>query len=182
MMQWIAPVSLLILVALKYALHWEVDATYIALVALILFAWALIYLKIPAMIAAMLDQRSAAIAHELNEAKKLREQAAALLAEYQAKKAEAERHAQELIASAREQAKIAAAEIRTEAAASLKRREAQAEEKIARAEAQAVADVRAAAAEAAVAAAEKMLRAQLTPAKQADLVKQGAAELAKKFA
>jgi F-type H+-transporting ATPase subunit b len=181
-MQWIAPASLVVLIALKYALGWEVDATFIAMAAFILFFWALIYLKIPAMIAAMLDKRSAEIANELTEARKLREQAAALLAEYQAKKAEAERHAQELIVSARAQAATVAAELRAEAAETLKRREQQAEEKIARAEAQAIADVRAAAADAAVEAAEKMLRAQLTPAKQAELVNKGAAELAKNFA
>lgn len=160
----------------------EFDATFVALIGFVLFFAALIYLKIPAMVGAMLDKRSAEIAHELTEAKKLREQAAALLADYQAKKAEAERQAQELIVNARAQAATIAADLRTEAAASLKRREQQAEEKIARAEAQAIADVRAAAADAAVEAAEKMLRAQLTPAKQAELVTKGAAELAKKFA
>lgn len=182
MLTWIAPASLVVLIACKYLFNWEIDATFIATASFILFFWTLIYLKIPAMITAALDKRSAEIATELSEAKKLREQAAALLAEYEAKKAEAERHAQELIASARDQAALAASELRADAAASLKRREQQAEEKIARAEAQAVADVRAAATEAAVAAAEKLLRAQLTPAKQADLITQGAAELSKKFA
>jgi F-type H+-transporting ATPase subunit b len=160
----------------------EIDATFIAFVSLVLFFAALIYLKIPAQIAGMLDQRSKAIAQELEEARRLRAQAAALLAETQAKKAAAEAHAQELLLHAREQVAVLAAEGKIQIADALKRREREAEEKIARAEAQATADVRAAAADAAIAAADQMLRAQLTPARQADLVTQGATELAKKFA
>ncbi len=181
MQQWIAPVALVLLIALKYAFGWEVDATYIATVAFILFFGALIYLKIPAQIGAMLDQRSAAIAKELGEAKKLREQAAALLVEYQAKKAAAERQAQDIVTQARTQAAALAAETRVQMAEALKRREKEAEDKIARAEASAVSEVRAAAADAAVKAAEEILRKELTGAKQAELITKGAAELATKF-
>ncbi len=159
-----------------------VDATFIAFVALILFAALLVWLKVPAQIGVMLDQRSAAIAKELADAKKLREEAAALLAEYQAKKAAAERQAQDIVIQARAQAAAMAAETRMQMAEALKRREKEAEDKIARAEASALAEVRAAAADAAMAAAEQILRKELTAAKQADLVTKGAAELAKKFA
>jgi F-type H+-transporting ATPase subunit b len=160
----------------------EFDATFFAFVALILFLGALWYLKIPAQIAAMLDQRSAAIAKELSDARKLREQAAALLVEYQAKKAAAERQAQDIVTQARVQAAAVAAETRVHMAEALRRREKEAEDKIARAEASALAEVRGAAADAAMAAAEQILRKELTAAKQADLITKGAAELAKKFA
>jgi F-type H+-transporting ATPase subunit b len=160
----------------------EFDATFFAFVALVLFFGVLWYLKIPAQIGSMLDQRSAAIGKELAEAKKLREQAAALLVEYQAKKAAAERQAQDIVSQARTQAAAVAAETRTQLAEALKRREQDAVDKIARAEASALAEVRAAAAEAAMAAAEQILRKELTAAKQAELITKGAAELAKKFA
>jgi F-type H+-transporting ATPase subunit b len=159
----------------------EYDATFFALVALILFLAALWYLKIPAQIGAMLDQRSAEIGKELAEAKRLREQAAALLVEYQAKKAAAERQAQDIVTQARTQAAAVAAETKAQMAEALKRREKEAEDKIARAEASAVSEVRAAAADAAVKAAEEILRKELTGAKQAELVTKGAAELAIKF-
>jgi F-type H+-transporting ATPase subunit b len=158
-----------------------IDATFIAFLALILFGALLVYLKVPSQVGAMLDQRSAAIAKELSEAKKLREQAAALLVEYQAKKAAAERQAQDIVSQARTQAAAVAAETRLQMTEALKRREKEAEDKIARAEASAISEVRAAAAEAAVAAAEQILRKELTGAKQAELVSKGAAELATKF-
>ncbi|MGE3303502.1 MAG: ATP F0F1 synthase subunit B [Hyphomonadaceae bacterium] len=159
----------------------EIDATFIALVAFILFFAALFFLGVPKQLAGMLDQRSAAIAKELAEARRLREQAAALLADYEAKKAAADKQAEEIVAHAKEQAVALAAETRAQMSEALKRREREAEEKITQAEAQAMADVRAAASEAALAAAEKILRAHLTPAKQAELVERGAAELARKF-
>ena len=61
-------------------------ATWIA-VAFILFIALGIYLKVPAMLAKMLDERADKISKELAEARKLREEAQALLAEYQKKRA-----------------------------------------------------------------------------------------------
>jgi F-type H+-transporting ATPase subunit b len=178
---WYAPLALALAIALKFAFNWEVDATFVALIAFILFFGVLIYFGAPKQVGAMLDQRSQAIAKELDDARRLREQAASLLAEYEAKREAAKKHAEEIIAHAKDQAAMLAAETRAQMGETLKRRERQAEEKIARAEAQAVADVRAAAADAAVQSAEQILRAQLNPAKQAALIESGAAELTKKF-
>jgi len=149
--------------------------------ALVLFIVLLAYLKVPRMIAKALDDRSASIAKELNDARRLREEAQALYAEYEAKKAAAEVEAREIIAHAREQAVLLTQEARADHVQALERRRRQAEERIARAEQQATADVRAAAAEAAVAAAERMLREQLTPEAHADLVAKGVTELREKF-
>ena len=52
------------------------------LVSFILFIALLVYLKVPAMLGKMLDARAAKIAHELDSARKLRQDAEALLAEY----------------------------------------------------------------------------------------------------
>jgi LmbE family N-acetylglucosaminyl deacetylase len=59
----------------------EVTATEVAFVALVLFIGLLVYLKVPATIMGALDSKSQAIAKELHDARKLREEAEALLAE-----------------------------------------------------------------------------------------------------
>jgi F-type H+-transporting ATPase subunit b len=159
----------------------EIDATFIALVALCLFVGVLIYLKVPAMVAGMLDTRSQEIAKELAEAQRLKDQAAALLAEYEGKRQAAEAQATEIVAQAKVQAAQLAAESKAQLAEALVRHERAAEEKIARAEAQAIADVRAAAVDAAVAAAEQALKAGLGGPGQAQLVDRGVAELSKSF-
>ena len=182
MLRMIAPVSMVILIALKFMFGWEVDATFIATAAFIVFCGVLIELKIPAQITAMLDDRSAEIGKELAEAQRLKEQAAALLAEYEAKRKAAEAQAEEIVAQAKVQAEALAAETKKQLTEAMARAERGAAEKIARAEAQALADVRAAAADAAVQAAEKMLREQLTPAAQAQLIDRGVAEVSRKFA
>ena len=60
------------------------------LVSFILFLGLLVYLKVPAMLGKMLDERASKISKELDDARKLREDAAALLEEYKKKRADAE--------------------------------------------------------------------------------------------
>lgn len=158
-----------------------IDATFIALVAFVLFFVLMIYLKVPGMALSMLDARGQAIAKELHDARRLREEAEKLLAEYQAKRATAETEALAIVAAAKEQAAAVAEETRAAMMAAMERRERQAEDRIASAGAKAADEVRAAAAEAAIAAAEKLLRASMTEASQAKLVKDGVADLARKF-
>jgi F-type H+-transporting ATPase subunit b len=122
-----------------------------------LFVGVLAYFGIPQKMLAALDSRGARIKAELDEARKLRDEAEALLAQYRRKREEAEREAQAIIAGAREEAERVAAEAKARMEEFVARRSQVAENKIAQAETQAVAEVRAAAAEAAVAAAEKIL-------------------------
>ncbi|MGE0828301.1 MAG: ATP F0F1 synthase subunit B [Hyphomonadaceae bacterium] len=157
------------------------DATFVAFLALAIFVGLMIYLKIPAQITKALDDRSAQIAKELTEARKLREEAQALYREYEAKKAAAEKEAKDIIAHAKEQADLMSAELRVQNEEAIKRRRQQAEERIARAAQQAEADVRAAAADAAIRAAERILREDLDATAHARLVSEGARELEKKF-
>ena len=128
------------------------------LVSFILFIALLVYLKVPAMMAKMLDERSAKIAKELDEARKLREEAAALLGEYKAKRSGAEADARAIMARAREDAEEYAVEMRRKLTETLARRTKQAEQKIAQAEATAVKDVRGIAVELAIAAATDLLK------------------------
>ena len=108
-----------------------------------------------------LDRRAGRVRHELDEAKRLREEAAAVLADYKKRRADAEMEAESIVASAREEAKRAAEEGHRKLDDFLARRTKAAETKIAQAEAQAEAQVRAAAAEAAVRVSETILRERM---------------------
>ena len=118
------------------------------------------YLGVHRMLAKSLDDRAARIKAELDEARRLRDEAAQLLAEYQRKRQAAEGEAQDIIAGAKAEAERLAVEAKAKIEDFVARRTKMAETKIAQAEAQAAADVRSAAAEAAVAAAEKILSAE----------------------
>lgn len=158
------------------------DATFFAFVAFAIFFLVAIFgLKLHVTVASMLDARSNEIAKELHEARRMREEAEKLLAEYQAKRAAAEAEAKEIVATAKEQAALVAEETRASMQAAMARRERQADDRIAAAGAKASDEVRAAAAEAAIAAAEKMIRERMNDSAQAALVRDGAADLARKF-
>jgi F-type H+-transporting ATPase subunit b len=126
-------------------------------VAFVLFLGALVYLGAHEVMVKFIDQRRDRIKAELDEALRLKEEAQALLAQYQRKQREAEQEAAAIIAGATAEAERMMAEAKAKLEEFVARRNNMAETKIAQAEAQALADVRAASAEAAVAAAEKIL-------------------------
>jgi F-type H+-transporting ATPase subunit b len=106
----------------------------------------------------MLDARAAAIKAELDEAARLRAEAAALLQSFEQKKVAAQADAENIVAQARAEAELIAKEAHQRMAEFVERRKQQAEQKIAMAEQQATAEVRAAAADAAVRAAAIVLK------------------------
>ena len=116
------------------------------------------YLGVHRMIAKSLDERASRIKAELDEVRKLKDEAAQLLADYQKKRGKAESEAQEIVASAKAEAERLAIEAKIKIEEFVARRTKMAEVKIAQAETQAAADVRNAAAEAAVVAAETLLK------------------------
>jgi F-type H+-transporting ATPase subunit b len=126
-------------------------------VALLLFLALIVYIGAHKSIAKALDDRSAKIAAELDSAKKLRNEAEALLVEYQKKRKDAEAEAQEIVAAAQREAAALAAEAKQKTEDYVARRTALSEQKIKAAEADAVNAVRAAAVDLAVAAAEKLI-------------------------
>jgi F-type H+-transporting ATPase subunit b len=146
-----------------------------------ILAVGLIYVKAAKGIAGSLDARAATIRTQIEEARKLREDAQALLAEYQRKQRDAMAEAEKII----QQAKDDAARLRTEAEAdlvrSLERRKQQALERIAQTEAQAVAQVRNLAVDVALKAAEGLLRDNLSAAQQQAMVDQAVAELPRRL-
>jgi F-type H+-transporting ATPase subunit b len=133
------------------------EAEFWVALGFFIFIGVLFYYGIPKKMIDALDSRGARIKAELDDARRLRDEAEALLAEYKRKREAAEVEAGEIIASAREEAERVAAEAKARMEEFVARRSQVAQAKIAQAETQAVADVRAAAAEAAVAAAEKIL-------------------------
>jgi F-type H+-transporting ATPase subunit b len=138
----------------------EFGAEFYVLLGFIVFLCLLGYLGAHRTVLAGLDARGKAIADELAQAVKLREEASALLASFERKTAEAEANAAAIVAEARAQAERMASDAAERMSDFIARRTKQAETKIAFAEAQAAADVRAAAADQAAKAAEIVLRAE----------------------
>ena len=149
--------------------------------AFILFVAGLGYIGVHRMIAKSLDERAGRIKVELDEAKKLKDEAAALLADYQRRRDEAENEAQEIIAGAKAEAERLAAEAKAKIEEFVARRTKMAETKIAQAEAQALADVRATAADVAIAAAEAILVKTTHGAAAEALVTKGIGDLKAKL-
>ncbi|WP_137043198.1 ATP F0F1 synthase subunit B [Pseudolabrys sp. FHR47] len=162
-------------------MHLLAEAETWVAVAFVIFLGVLAYVGVPKLIAKALDDRAARIKAELDDARKLKEEAAALLAEYQRKRAAAEAEAESIIAGAKDEAARMATEAKAKIEEFVARRTKMAEAKIAQAEAQAAADVRAAAAEAAVAAAEKILSAEAKGALAGELIAKGIEDVRKKL-
>ena len=150
-------------------------------VSFVLFLVLLVYLKVPGMVAKGLDERADAIQHELDEAKRLREEAQAVLADYERKKIEAEADAEKIIAQAKREAEIYGEEARRKMQEQIERRSRLAEQKIAMAEVAAVKDVRAAAADLAVEAATRVLGAEVKGATASGLIDESIAAVSKQL-
>jgi len=128
-----------------------------------------------------LDQRSMRIKAQLDEAQKLRDEAQALLNEYQRRQKEAAEEAAGILASAKELAEHHTKDAMAALEASMTRREKLALEKIAQAEVHATAEVRREAVEVATAATRKLLEQALTDARATALVDQSITELGRKL-
>ena len=157
------------------------DAEFWVAVAFVIFVAGMGYLGVHRMIAKSLDDRADRIKAELDEARKLKDEAAALLADYQRRRQQAEAEAQDIITGAKAEAERMAVEAKAKIEEFVARRTKMAETKIAQAEAQAAADVRAAAAEAAVAAAERILTVEAKGALAGELIAKGIEDVRKKM-
>ncbi len=132
-------------------------AEFFVLLGFLVFVYVAFHFGAHKMVLNGLDARGKAIADELAQAARLRQEAQALLASFDKKRAEAEAQAEAIVAEARAQAEQLAKDAATRMEEFVARRTAQAEAKIAFAEAQAAAEVRAAAADHAARAAESLL-------------------------
>jgi F-type H+-transporting ATPase subunit b len=153
------------------------DATFFAFVGLVLFLALIVYLKVPGMMAKSLDDRADQIRNELAEAKRLREEAQHLLAEYQRKRKEAEAEAAHIVAAAEREAEMLTAEAKKKTEEFVTNRTALSEQKIKQAEVDAIKAVRSAAVDLAIAAAEAVIGKQADAKVQSELFGQAVGEV-----
>ncbi|HEY4737462.1 MAG TPA: ATP F0F1 synthase subunit B [Xanthobacteraceae bacterium] len=158
----------------------EEPETWVA-IAFVILMGVFAYFGVHRTVLKALDNRSARIKAELDDARRLKDEAATVLAESKNRRASAEREAEEIITSAKAEAERIAAEAKTKMEDFVARRTKTAESKIALAEAQALADVRAAAADAAVQAASTILSKSVKGEVADDLLAKGIAEVRQKL-
>jgi len=157
------------------------NTDFVVLVGFILFIAVLVYFKVPDMLGGMLDKRATDIQSELDEARRLREEAQTLLASYERKSRDVQEQADRIVAHARQEAELAAEQAKTDLKDSIARRLAAAESQIASAEAAAVKDVRDRAAEVAVHAARAVVAGQMDAAKAGQMIDASIAEVGAKL-
>jgi F-type H+-transporting ATPase subunit b len=137
--------------------------------------------KVKAAATSGLDARAAKIRTQIEEARKLREDAQALLAEYQRKQRDAMAEAEKIISAAKAEAARLKVQAEKDLEHALSRRKEQALQRIAQSEAQALTQVRNSAVDAALAAAEAVIAKSLDGAKRDALTEKAIGDLAGKL-
>lgn len=156
-------------------------ATFFAAVSFFALAALFIYMKVPGMATKTLDQRAERIRNELDEARKLREDAQQLLAEYQRKRQEAEKEAEDIVSAAHREAELIVKEANERTEDYVARRTALAEQKIAQAEHDAVSEVRSSAVDMAVEAARRILADKVDAKTTGELFKSSVEQVRTRF-
>jgi F-type H+-transporting ATPase subunit b len=139
-------------------------------VSFFLFVALVLYLGVHKKVATALDARAVLIAKELDEARRLRDEAEKVLADYRRKQGEAVSETKNIVDLAVREAEALAAETRKSVKEHFDRRMKLAEDKIARAEQDAVREVRSVAVDAAIAAAQSLIAKNLTADRAGQLV------------
>lgn len=155
------------------------DPEFWVAVALLIFIGAMAYYKVHSLVADSLDMRARQIADQLDEARRLREEAQTLLASYERKQRNAAREAEEIVSLAREEAERIAAENEAKLADLMERRTRQARERIAQTEAQAMRQVRATSADIAIDVARRLIEQTLDEGKRVEMAGKAIADLEK---
>lgn len=157
------------------------NTDFVVLLAFLLFIGVLVYFKVPSMVAGLLDRRADGIRRDLDEARRLREDAQEIYSSFQRRQREVAGQAEEIVANARREAEAQAAKARADLATSIERRMKAAEEGIASAEADAVRAVRDRAVQAAVAAASELLQAQVAAGQRSAGIDDAIAEVSRRL-
>ena len=157
------------------------NTNFTVLIAFLLFVGILIYFKVPAMLTGLLDKRAAKIQQDLEEARRLREDAKALVASYDRKLREAKEQVERIVSNAQTEASAAAEAAKADLARSIARKLQAAEEQIAAAEGAAIRAVRERAVAVAVAAAGDVLAKQLSSEGSGDLIDSSIMEVGKRL-
>lgn len=142
----------------------------IVLMAFVIFVGILVYFNVPAKVSGLLDSRADGIRSELDEARRLREEAMALHASFERSHANVKEEAARIVEKAKADAQIAADQIKADIESSIARRLKAAEDQIASAESAAIREVRNRAVSVAIGAAGDILASQSDTARNAALV------------
>ena len=146
------------------------NTDYVVAIAFLIFIGILLYAGVPKLIGGMLDQRADKIRSDLDEARKLREEAQSLLASYERKQKDVQAQAERIVTNAKEEAQQAAADAKDDLERSIARRLQAAEDQIASAEASAVAEVRNKAVSVAIEAARQVTAGSMSAKASGDLI------------
>ncbi|MFB9150019.1 F0F1 ATP synthase subunit B [Roseovarius ramblicola] len=157
------------------------NTNFVVLIAFLIFVGVLVYLKVPGLLGQKLDERAASIRSDLDEARRLREEAKKVLVDYERKQKEAQEQADRIVEQARKEAEQAAVEAREDIKRSIARRLQAAEDQLASAEARAVRDVRDQAIAVATAAARDVIAKQMSDADADALIDAGIGEVEAKL-
>jgi F-type H+-transporting ATPase subunit b len=153
------------------------NTDFVVLLAFLLFIAVLFYFKVPSLMGGMLDKRAEGIKTEIEEARRLREDAQTLLASYERKQKEVQEQADRIVAAAKQEAAAAGEQARLDLAKSVERRLAAAIEQIGSAEAAAIKEVRDQAIVIAIAASRDIIGKQMTAADANKLIDDGIAQV-----
>ena len=154
---------------------------FVVVVGGILFVLLILWLKVPRLVGGMLDKRAEGIRSDLDEARKLREEAQTLLASYERKQKEVAEHAEGIVSHAKAEAELAATRAKEDLKESIARRLQAAEDQIASAEASAVREVRDTAISVAVAAAADVIGKSMSAKDAGALIDDSIAEVGKRL-
>ena len=146
------------------------DSHFVVGLSFFLFLGLLAYLGVHKLLMAKLDERSDRIREDLDEVRRLREEAQATFAEFERKQRGVQGQADEIVTHAKLEAEQAAKIAMADLAASIERRLKGADEQIGMAEANAVREVRNRAVQVAIAAAGEVISKGLTADKADALI------------
>ncbi|WP_375283313.1 F0F1 ATP synthase subunit B family protein [Marinicauda pacifica] len=147
------------------------DTTFWSFLGLIAFFALLFFMGVHKTVGNALDSRAETIRKELDEARRLREEAQERLASYERRQQEAADEAEEIIRQARQEAEYLRNNAKKEIAQRIERRRALAERRIEQAEASAIKEIRQRAADLAVDAAGQLMQSKLSKAQRNAIVK-----------
>ncbi len=140
------------------------DTNFWVLLGFLIFV-AFVYKRAATIVTTKLDERADNIRKQIEEARTLREEAQAMLAQYQRQQRDAEKAAAGLVADAKVQADNLLKQAQVDAEAAAERQKKMAEARIAQMEAHAVAEIRAVAAEVAVQATRSLIEQNMDAGK-----------------
>ncbi len=158
------------------------NTDFVVTIAFLLFVGLLVWLKVPGKVTGMLDRRADGIRKDLDEARKLRDDAKALLEASEQKKKDIEEQTEIMVQRAHEEAKAAAEQAREDLQATVERRIQSAQDRIASAEADAIREVQDAAVKVAVAAAAEVIAERMSQKDADAMIEDAISNAAQRFA